>query len=90
VTVTNVRIVADGPTGKSTKIINDETGEQIMGIARVDVAITPNQANSASIELFCVQADLRARGMFMLQHPRTGALKTLRRIEFNDGDVWEA
>ena len=79
-----VRITSDRHSA-STKVLTDE-GVPIHGITGIDVALRPNDLVRADIQLFVAEVDVNAVATFKIACPRTGELRAVRRIEFDDGE----
>lgn len=82
-----VRITSLEGYGVGTKV-HDENGVEIEDITKITIApIVPHAVNEATIELFGVAVDVKARASFVVMHE--GELKAVKRIEFEDGTVAE-
>ena len=85
----SIRIVSPDGEAISTKITNAETGEEIHGVERVEIEIVAGDINHAQVKLCAVQTDVKAAAVFVMSHPTTGDLKSVKRIEFFDAETIE-
>ena len=76
------------PTGMGTKVFSGDT--EINNIKSIDVHYRVNDVVTATIEVISAMDDVGAFAVFMVGDPKTGDLKQVKRVEFEDGSVWDA
>ncbi len=78
---------ADIPTtGVGTKVTTMD-GHPIKGVSSIDIRIRPNEATLATLGIWGAFLG-EAKAEFKISDPVTGDLKSVKRIEFTDGTVW--
>lgn len=84
------RLINDTGMGLGTKVINPETREEIKGIRAI--AIDPIEVDkpiTMTVEIFCQGIQIEGKLQIGVVHPVSGKVKRVKRIEFEDGDVYE-
>lgn len=82
-----VKIATPARVGVGT-IVSTQDGRLLEGVRAIDVRIRPNEVIRATLEIageFCGEA----QSDFVVLHPVTGDLRSVKRIEFADGTIWE-
>jgi hypothetical protein len=85
-----VCVKAPGPSGFGTTVTNAETGEEIKGIASLNISIVPDDIIRVEAQIFLAETEVNGVARFYASDPSTGETKQLVRIEFADGTVWSA
>ncbi len=87
--INRVRVLSESGIGLGTKVVDVETGEELRGIE--SGAIPRFGSNDVvKVELTLGLAALQIDGtpVWMVTHPRSGDLKAVKSITFEDGEVW--
>lgn len=89
------RVVIDAIRGVSApgtiKIVDVDTGRLIPGIKAANVRIEPGAIPQATLELAIVETTkMEVVADFVAIDPSTGELKSISRIEWADGTVFDA
>lgn len=65
-------------------------GQSLSGIAAADIRIRPDEVVTADLEVALYDVSVVAQPRWLAVNPETGFAEEVRRIEFANGDVWEA
>lgn len=84
-----IRVEADG-SQNGTKIVDAETGQRLHGITSLSFFQEAPNAPKVFVEAISWRASIQGDADVLMSDPRTGKHKKVRRIEFDDGTVFEA
>jgi len=89
----SVRIVLPDPgskvrSGAGTRCLMS-SGEELQGVASIDVRIRVDEIITATVELCSIRLDeIEAELELVMQHPISGSLVRVKSISFQDGSEW--
>lgn len=79
-----------GPKSCRGVEILSEDGRPVRGVYAVDIRIRPDEIVTADIEIAAIDVSTVAEPRWLVINPATGSSEIVRRIEFANGDVWDA
>lgn len=89
--MTTVDIKAPCAHGFGAQIFSTETGEEIKGVSRLSIAFAVDDYARVEAELCAHAVEVKgAVAEFYVVNPRTGQPQAVKRIEFAEGDAWDA
>jgi hypothetical protein len=83
----NATLISKGLSSQGTKLILED-GRELSGLTRVQFTAEVNDINRISAELFSSGIEAQGQLTLMMNHPETGELKEVSKIQFVDGSEW--
>ena len=86
--MSGARVIAPGPSGWGTQLIDSETGVEIKGVCGIRISIEPDSIIAIEADILSTGIDVTGELSLYVADPSTGENKRPTRIEFDDGTVW--
>ena len=87
--MTGARVIAPGPAGWGTTLLDVASGEEIKGVRAVRINIEPDNLIQIEADIFAEGIDVNGNLTLYIVDPCSGETKCPTRIEYDDGTAWE-